>query len=150
MPVIPQNKRAWLWPLFGAAIAAFAGFHLLSRKIVYIVPNNYSGIVTIVKDERGANLWPSLRGLVIEVPSSGVVRMRSIGLLNRWSITRAYEKSGVELPVSILGRQASGRRFWLMNSNGHNLYCFVGSETELVQLIKQRSGAKPNTSGLDL
>lgn len=137
MPATPQNSRSWVWPILGLAIAGFVFFELLSRRIVYVVPDSYSGLIDVALDNQGNRLWPSFRGVVIHVPDSGLVHVRSFWLLSRWSVTAAREKSGTELPVSILGHPMIGRRLWLMYSTKKHCYRFVGTERELDHFIEQ-------------
>lgn len=139
MRAAPHNSSARFWFVFGLALAAFFAYQILSRKVVFVVPDGYCGLVDIVQDENGARLWPSLRGVVINIPESGVCRVKSLSLLRRLSISYAYESSGTALPTSILFQRGAGRRFWAWCSTPNHIYYYVGTWTEADQFVKEHS-----------
>ena len=141
MRATPQNSSARFWLVFGLALAAFFTYQVLSRKFVFIVPDGYCGLVDIVQDEKGDRLWPSLRGLVVNIPESGVCRVKSLSSLRRWSISYAYERSGTILPVSALFYKGGGRRFWELYSTSNHIYYYVGTRMEAGHFVKENSKA---------
>lgn len=141
MRAIPQNSSARFWLVFSLALAVFFAYQILSRKFVFVVPDGYCGLVDIVQDEKGDRLWPSLRGLVVNIPESGVCRVKSLSLLRRWSMSYAYERSGETLQVSPLFSKGDGRRFWELYATPNHIYYYVGTRMDAGQFVKEHSKA---------
>lgn len=139
MRAAPHNSSTRFWFVFGLALAAFFAYQILSRKYVFVVPDGYCGLVDIVQDEKGARLWPSLRGVVINIPESGVCRVKSLSLLRRLSISYAYERSGGTLQVSPLFSKGGGRRFWELYATPNHIYYYVGTRMDAGQFVKEHS-----------
>ena len=107
----------------------------MARSVNYVFPDDFRGFVNVVESPDGIELVPSLGGLVIEVPTSGRVDVKSIDLLRNWNIIEAQYVSGKLLKVFVRKPKyfkESDFGYWLMPvPAGERLYAFVGTREEM-------------------
>lgn len=111
----------------------------MARNIAYVLSDDFYGFVNVVETSSGIELEPSIDGLVINVPPSGRVEVKSIGLLRKWNLIRARYSSGINLPVFIQGvHEENDFGFWVMGvPAGERLYAFVGNREDLRAFVEK-------------
>ena len=123
------------------AAVIFLGREVMARIVNYVFPDDFRGFVNVVESPDGVALVPSLRGLVIKVPASGRVEVKSIDLLRKWSITKAQYVSGKPLKVFVRKPKYYKRSdfgYWMMGvPAGERLYAFVGTRKEMQTFVAQ-------------
>lgn len=117
----------------------FLGREVMTRIVIYVFPDDFCGFLNVVESPDGVVLVPSLRGLVIEVPTSGRVEVKSIDLLRKWSYTKAKYVSGKSLKVFVRKPKyykESEFGYWMMGvPAGERLYAFVGTRKEMETFV---------------
>jgi len=70
-----------------------------SRRVHYVLPDDYVGIIKIVLDEKnGLELKQQNRTYTLEVPEDGVLRLKSFELFDPYHETIFTKKNGTEIP----------------------------------------------------
>lgn len=70
-----------------------------SRRVHYVLPDDYVGIIKIVLDENnGLDVKQQNGTYTLEVPEDGVLRLKSFELFDPYHETIVTEKNGREIP----------------------------------------------------
>ena len=70
-----------------------------SRRVHYVLPDDYVGIIKIVLDENnGLDVKQHNGTYTLEVPEDGVLRLKSFELFDPYHETIVTEKNGTEIP----------------------------------------------------
>jgi hypothetical protein len=130
--------------VLGVVLVLVAGRELMARNVEYVLPDDFRGFVNVLEEAGGIELKPSLEGLVIEVPQSGRLGVKSIDLLRKWNVVEARYASGKPLKVFVRNAkhyEESDFGFWLMGvPAGERLYAFVGRRDEMEAFVQQHEG----------
>ena len=125
----------------------------MTRNVVYVFPDDFRGFVNLVESPDGIVLGPSLRGLVVEVPTSGRVEVKSIDILEKWRFTRAQYVSGMPLEVFVRRPKYykdSDFGYWMMGvPAGERLYGFVGTREEMGAFVRRHGSRIYRATPLD-
>lgn len=142
MHAIRRNKvnvRSAVFVLIAIAVVLLAGREVMARDVVYVIPDGFTGFVNVVESATAEEtLSPTLQGLVVKIPASGRLEVRSIEPLRKWSVVTAHFVSGKPLEVfnpSI--HKANDFGFWMMGvPAGDRLYAFVGTQEEMRMFVE--------------
>ena len=121
-----------------AVSIAFIGYKLLQRCVTYIIPDKFTGLITLVETpDTGVPLPVGLRGIVITIPNAGKVEVKSIDVLRNWDLVRARFASGQSINVvPYSGGDSEDLSCWMLPvPAGERLYLFVGKHSEARSFI---------------
>lgn len=96
--------------------------------VLFVIPDNYRGIITLEEDERNGVVPERGEGNtnIYYVPDSGKLFVKSLELLSRYHFLKARHKNGTALPqevsVSYIGAQSQG--------NTRTIFLSVGTFAE--------------------
>jgi len=113
---------------------------LTAPRIVFNVPENYSGLIVVRRDSDGIEIGKSKRAYQIYVSDNGIIKVANFNIFRGAMKLSARTSKGEKLGVASLGEVSDGeRRLWTMNVPlKEESYFFVGTETEYLSFMKAK------------
>ncbi|WP_439624636.1 hypothetical protein [Gemmata sp.] len=97
-------------PCLLAILTAAPGCSNSGKPILFVLPNDFTGEFSVVKDSaHGAELVEQSVGWVIEIPPSGVLRVKDDRSFYRWHAERARYADGREVSYQHIGTMGGSR-----------------------------------------
>ena len=106
-------------------------------NVEFILPESYEGAFKLIEDKKaGAEIHPIGGELRIEVPESGIVRLKDLRVFREWHNPRARYAGGAFIPLGV-GQSSDTKTLaffslWI-NSSGE-IYYFVGTEKDFLKI----------------
>jgi hypothetical protein len=104
-----------------------------AMNVEFILPDSYQGAFKVIEDKSvGSEIEPIGGELSIEVPESGIVRLKDLRNLREWHKPRARYAGGAFIPFGVgqLSNEESVAFFSLWTNASGEIYYFVGTEKD--------------------